>query len=161
MARSTRPTSPRQPVAVWALSTTTTEAINREPRRVATGATAALTATDHSTTYPGGGASKKIMVVASPILPPARSAKCHDNQAKRPKTQRIAQIFNDSCIAVTVTCVAFFGFSTHPRLRVVAFLARAAKTKPKLAAACTQACTPSLSSTINRDCQPGVALDAA
>ena len=42
----TGPTSPRQSVvAVWALSTTTTEAINREPPRVATGATATLTAT--------------------------------------------------------------------------------------------------------------------
>ena len=65
MARSTRPTSPRQSVDVWALSTTTTEAINREPQRVATGTTAALTAagycsvTDHSAAYPGGGASKK------------------------------------------------------------------------------------------------------
>ena len=40
------PTSPRQSVVdVWALSTTTTEAINREPQRAATGATAALTAT--------------------------------------------------------------------------------------------------------------------
>ena len=75
-----------QTVAVWALSTTTTEAIQREPQRVSTGATAALTATDHSTAYPGGGASKKIMGVASPILPPARSAKRHGNQAKRPKT---------------------------------------------------------------------------
>ena len=52
-------TSPRQSAAVLALSTITTEAINREPQQVATGATAALTATDHSTAYPGGGASKK------------------------------------------------------------------------------------------------------
>ena len=42
----TGPTSPRQSaVAVRAISTTTTEAINREPQRVANGATAALTAT--------------------------------------------------------------------------------------------------------------------
>ena len=41
----TGPASPRQSVAVWALSTTTTEAIYREPQRVATGATAALTVT--------------------------------------------------------------------------------------------------------------------
>ena len=54
--RLTGPRSPRQSVAVWAISTTTTEAINRELQRVATGATAALTATDHSTAYPGGGA---------------------------------------------------------------------------------------------------------
>ena len=83
----TGPTSPRQSAPVWALSAITTEAINRARQRVATGATAALTATDHSTAHPSGGASKKIMTVASTILPPARSAKCHDNQAKRPKTQ--------------------------------------------------------------------------
>ena len=43
----TGPTSPIQSVvAVWAFSTTTTKEINREPQRVATGATAvALTAT--------------------------------------------------------------------------------------------------------------------
>ena len=51
----TGPTSPRQSVAVWALSTTPNEAINREPQRVATGSTAAPTDTDHSTAYPGGG----------------------------------------------------------------------------------------------------------
>ena len=45
--------------AVWALSTTTPEAINREPQRVATGETAAHKPIDHSTAYPGGGASKK------------------------------------------------------------------------------------------------------
>ena len=59
------PTPPTQSVALWALSATATKAINREPQRVATGATAALTATDHSTAYPAGGASKKIMAVAS------------------------------------------------------------------------------------------------
>ena len=83
----TEPTSPSRSVALWAVSTITTEAINRESQRVATGATAAFTATDHSTAYPGGGASKNIMSVARPISPPARSAKCHDNQAKRPKTE--------------------------------------------------------------------------
>ena len=42
----TGPTPPRQSVvAVWALSTTTTEVINHEPQRMATGATAALTGT--------------------------------------------------------------------------------------------------------------------
>ena len=55
----TGPTSPRQSVAVWALSTTPNEAINREPQRVATGLTAAPTDTDHSTAYPGGRSSRK------------------------------------------------------------------------------------------------------
>ena len=37
---------------------TTTEAIKREPQREATGAIAAPMPTDHSTSHPGGGASK-------------------------------------------------------------------------------------------------------
>ena len=48
-------TSPSQSVAVSALSTITTEVIHREPQRAVTWAIAALTATDHSTVYPGGG----------------------------------------------------------------------------------------------------------
>ena len=106
------PTSPRQSVALWASSNTTTEATHREPQRVATGATAALTAT---TPYPGGGASKKIMAVASPILPPTRSAHRHDNRTKRPKAQRIAQDFDGSCIAIVVPCVAFLGSLLPPK----------------------------------------------
>ena len=101
-------TSPRQSVAVWALSTTN-EAINREPQRVATGATAAPTDTDDSTAYPGGRSSKQIMVVASTTFPPARSAKRDENQAIDPKHRGKAQDL-DSCIAVTVPCVAFKGF---------------------------------------------------
>ena len=102
------PTSPRQSVAVWALSTTPNETINREPQRVATGATAAPTDTDHSTVYPGGG-SKTIMAVASTIFPPAQSAKRDEIQAIDPKHRGTAQDF-DSCIAVAVPCVAFKGF---------------------------------------------------
>ena len=51
----TGPMSPRQSFAVWALSATTIETMNREPQRVANGATASPTAKDHSTAYPGGG----------------------------------------------------------------------------------------------------------
>ena len=105
----TASTSPRQSIAVWALSTIPNEAINREPQRVATGATAAPTDTDHSTAYPGGGSSKKIMAVASTIFPPARSAKRDENQAIDPKYRGKAQDF-ESCIAVAVPCVAFKGF---------------------------------------------------
>ena len=96
-------------IAVWALLTTPNEAINREPHRVATGATAAPTDTDHSRAYPGGGSSKKIMAVASTTFPPARSAKRDENQAIDPKHRGKAQDL-DSCIAVTVPCVAFKGF---------------------------------------------------
>ena len=67
---------------LWALSTTTNEAINREPQLVATGATAAPTDTEHSTAYPGGGSSKKIMAVESTIFPPARPGK-RDEKTKR------------------------------------------------------------------------------
>ena len=106
----TGPTSPWQSVAIWALTTTPNEAINRETNRVATGATAAPTGTDHSTAYPGGGSSKKIMVTST-ISPPARSAKRDENQAIDPKykIQRKAQDF-DSCIAVADPCVGFKGF---------------------------------------------------
>ena len=93
-------------IAVWALSTTPNETINREPHRVATGATAAPTDTDHGTAYPGGGSSKKIMAVAITISPPARSAKRDENQGIDPKHRGKAQDF-DSCIAVAVPCVAF------------------------------------------------------
>ena len=57
-------------------------AINREPQRVPTGATAALTSTmlllllfcktDHTIAHPGCGASTKRIAVASPIFPVAR-----------------------------------------------------------------------------------------
>ena len=50
--------SPRQSVAAWALSNDHHRRENREPQLGTTGATAALTATDHSPAYPGGGASK-------------------------------------------------------------------------------------------------------
>ena len=61
------------PSLVWTLSTMTTEAINRKPQRMATGAPATPTPTDHSTAPRA--ASKTIMVVASPSLQPARSPK--------------------------------------------------------------------------------------
>ena len=105
----TASTSPRQSIAVWALSTIPNEAIDRESQRVATGATAAPTDTDRSIAYPGGGSSKKIMAVASTIFPPARSAKRDENQAIDPKYRGKAQDF-ESCIAVAVPCVAFKGF---------------------------------------------------
>ena len=103
------PTSPRQSTAAWALSTTPAEAINREPQRGATETTAAPTDTDHSTAYPGGDSSIKIMAVASTISPPARSAKRDENQAMDPKHGGKAQDF-DSYIAAAVPCVAFKGF---------------------------------------------------
>ena len=84
----TGPASPRQSFAVWALSTTPNEAINREPQRVATGASAAPTDTDHSTACPGGGSSKKVMAVGSTIFPSTRSAKRDENQARREPSDR-------------------------------------------------------------------------
>ena len=68
------------------MSTTTTEATNREPLvRMATGAPAAPTPTDHSTAYPGGGASKNIMAVASPNFQRAQSPEQHENRGIDPK----------------------------------------------------------------------------
>ena len=88
----TGPTSPWQSVAIWALTTTPNEAINRETNRVATGATAAPTGTDHSTAYPGGGSSAKIMAVASTIFLPARSAKRDENQAIDAKQRKSSRL---------------------------------------------------------------------
>ena len=51
-----------------AASVTTIEVITRETQREVTGAIAAPTSTDHGTSYPGGGASKKIMAAASPFF---------------------------------------------------------------------------------------------
>ena len=87
---------------------TTTEAIKREPQREATGTTAAPRPTDKNIAYPGGGASNKIIVVASPMFQPARSAKSHEYRTIGPKHGRYAQDF-DGCIAVAVSRVAFLG----------------------------------------------------
>ena len=89
-------------------SMTTTEAIKREPQREATGTTAAPRPTDKNIAYPGGGASNKIIVVASPMFQPARSAKSHEYRTIGPKHGRYAQDF-DGCIAVAVSRVAFLG----------------------------------------------------
>ena len=83
------------------------------------------------------------MAVASPNLPPARSAKCHDNQAKLPKTQRIA------ASPSPLRAWRFFTSSAHPReAETDSFLAWASKTKQRLAAARTRPRAPSLTSTI-------------
>ena len=122
----TGPIPPRQSIALWALSTIPNEAINRAPLRVATGATAAPTNTDHSTACPGVGSSKQIMAVARTIFPPARSAKRDENHAIDPK-YRGSQDF-DSCIAVADPCVAFRASSAHSReAESDRFLACAAK----------------------------------
>ena len=110
--------------------------------------------TRYSTTYPGSGASNKIMAVAGPILPPAWSGKCHENQPKRPKTQRIA------ASPSLFRAWGFWASSPHPREAGRSLLACVAKTKQKLAAAHTQQFTPSLSSTNKRGSQPGDARDA-
>ena len=86
-------------IAVWALSTTPNETINREPHRVATVATAAPTDTDHSTAYPGGGSSKKILAVAITIFPPARSAKRDENTRTKGSTQNTEEKLKTSIAA--------------------------------------------------------------
>ena len=70
-------------------------------------------------------------------------------RSDRKHRRYIAQDFDDSCIAVAVPCVAFFGFLRLPETESDDnFLACAAKTKQRLAAACTRSCTPSRSSTM-------------
>ena len=70
-----------------ATSVTSIEAIKREPQQEVTGAIAAPTPTHHSTSYPGGGASKVIMAAAIPIFRPARSANNRENRANEQKTE--------------------------------------------------------------------------
>ena len=106
----TGPTSTRQSVAVWALSMITTEATNREPQRVVTGATAAITATDHITAYPGGGASKKNHDGRKPIF-----ATRLRQPSEATENTELARDFDDRCIAVAVPCAAFLGFLRPPK----------------------------------------------
>ena len=99
------------PSAVRVLSKTKIEAINREPQRVATGATAAPTPTNHSTAYPGGGTSKEIMAVESQFF----------NQLDRPnptRTERSTQNTLQTSIAASPSLVRPWHFRTpsaHPR----------------------------------------------
>ena len=86
----------------------TTETIQREPQREGTGVTAVPTPTDNIAAYPGGDASKQIIVVASPIFQPARSVKRHENRVIDRKYGGYTQDF-DSCIAVAVPRVVFWG----------------------------------------------------
>ena len=76
--------------------------------------------TDHSTAYPGGGASKKSWRSQAQFChqldrPSATTSKRSDRKHKG-----INQDFDDSCIAVAVPCVAFFELPppTQKRLRV-------------------------------------------
>ena len=73
---------------------------------MATGAPAAPTPTGHSTAYPGGGASKKIMAVAIATFQAARSPIHYENRGIDPKHRGYAQDF-DSFTAVAVPRVAF------------------------------------------------------
>ena len=157
----TGPTSQRHSVVdVWALSATTTEARKREPQRVTTGAATFkqwrsrllfCNRSWHSVLLRWR--IKKIMAVASAILLPARSANCHDNQAKLPKAQRAVH----TMIAASPSLFRarrFWASSTHRReAEGDSLLACAAKTKRRLAAgrtrpARTRPCTPSFSSTM-------------
>ena len=96
-------------------SMTTTEATTREPQPEATGTIAAPTLTDHSTSYPGGGASKPIMAVAIPTFQPARCSNPIKNRVIDPKTGGYAQDF-DNTIAVPVSPVAFQGSLRPPKI---------------------------------------------
>ena len=83
-----RPQDNLAPFSIVSLSTT--KAIKRETQRDDTGATAAPTPTNHSTAYPGGGASQQKMAVASLVFQPARSVKRH------PRTERSSQNTEDT-----------------------------------------------------------------
>ena len=88
---------------------------------MATEAPAARTPTDHRTAYPGGGASKKFMAVASPFFQPARSPKQHDLGID-PKNKGYSQDF-DSCADAVVPRVVFYGFLRPPKKTLEWYLA--------------------------------------
>ena len=117
-------------------------------KRGATGATAALTATDHSTMYPGGGASKKYHGGHKPNF----ATKSIGQVPRQPsEANENTEELEASMIAASPSLLRtwrFWASSAHPReAKSDSFLACAAKTKQRLAAAHTRPCTPSLSST--------------
>ena len=135
---------------------TTTGAIEREPRRQATGATAASTPTYHSTSYPGGGASKIAVAAVNPFFQPGRSAKSHENGGS---TQKTEDTLKTSIAASPMLSRAwhFRAPSSHPRApQSDSFLPCGAKNKRRLAAARTRRLKPSLSSTVVGACRLGV-----
>ena len=109
------------PSAVWYLSTTTADAINREPLRMATGAPAAPTPADHNTAYPGGGASKNTMAVAIAIFRTARSPKQHENRGIEPK-HHARGAKNDSFLACAAKKRKEAGGGAHAMTHAVALV---------------------------------------
>ena len=81
---------------------------------MATGGTAAFTPTDHSTAYPGGGASKKSWRSHAQFCHQLDRPSATTTKRRRPKPQRIAKDFDDSFIAVVAPRVAFLGFLGLP-----------------------------------------------
>ena len=139
----TGPSSPRQSIAVWALSTIPNEAINREPQRAATGATAAPTDTDHSTACPAVAPQKKSW----------RSQAQFSHQLDRPgatRNKRSTQTQEKlkTSIAASPSLSRAWGLrasTAHSRkAESDSFPACAAKKKQTLSAASTRRCTPSV-----------------
>ena len=89
-------------------SMTTTETINREIQREVAEARPAPTTTHHSTAYPGGGASERIMAVSSAVFQPALLVKRHENRVVDPKHGGYSlDLDTRSCIGVDVPRVTF------------------------------------------------------
>ena len=130
---------------------TAAEAINREPQRMTTGVPAAPTLTDHSTAFPGGGASIKFMAVASPTFQPSRSPKQHENRGIDPKHEDMLK----TSIAVPPALFRgchFRALSSHPRdPESESFLASAAREK-KVAGGGAHATTHAVALVYSRRC---------
>ena len=147
--------SPRQYIAVWALSTTTNEAINREPQRLAIGATTAPTATDHI--------AQRTPAVA-PKKQSCRSQAQFSHQLDRPSAMRTKRSTQNTEEKLKTSIAASPSLSRAWRLRSSSaredesdsFLACAAKTKQRPSAVRTQRCTPLISSALLGTGQPGV-----
>ena len=132
-----------------ATSVTTIKAIKRKPEREVIKAIAAPTPTDHSTPYPGGGASKSIMAAAIPSFHPARSSNNHETPANEEINGGYARDL-DICIITTAALRTWRlrASSAHPRHpESDSFPSCATKKIRRPAAARTRQPKPSLSST--------------
>ena len=157
----TGPTSPRQSIAVWALSTTTNEAIivNLNGWR------------------PGQQLRPRIQTIAqrTPAVAPQkkswRSQSLFPHQLDRPSATRTKGSTQNTEEKLKTSIAASPSLSRAWRLSASSahsrkaesdsFLTCAAQKKQRLSAASTRRCTRSLSSALLGICQPGVVCDDA
>ena len=104
---------------------------------------------DHSTAYPGGGASKKSLRSLAPFCPQLDRPSATTNKRSDRKHRGWLKTSMIAASPSLFRAWRFWAPSAHPReAESDSFLTCAAKIKQRLAAAGTRPCTLSLSSTI-------------